>query len=118
MYELILTQNQPVVDGQPALGSCDPVEQKIEVWSKLTPERRLTVGWHEIAHAWRDAMDIRPDLMLDDEAYAHLIGRAMAAMDVQLVARLHVYLTRGIDAAHVLMYPGHDAVPVLRITTD
>lgn len=116
-YRIELTELQPTVHGRPTLGSCDPVRQRIEVWRALRPDRRLVVGWHEIAHAWRDALDIRPGDPLDDESYAALIGTAMAAMSVGQVARLHLLFTRGIDAREIIMSPGNDhPIPVLQMS--
>ena len=110
-YRLILVSGYCELDGEAVLGLCDPERQVIEISDRACPEKRLVI-------AWRRELDVHEAARLGDEPMARLVGLAMARMDARTVARLHVYLTQGIECADVMMSPGLPGpVPVVRLSS-
>ena len=93
-------------DGRRCLGLTWPEEQRIEIASAAPASKRLATLWHEIAHAWHQELDVRGGVELDGEAMANIVGMAMAAMSVKIIARLHCYMTTGRDCDDVMLISG------------
>jgi hypothetical protein len=105
LYRVNLVSHNLYVDGQRCFGLCDVHRQRIWIDRRCPVERRLSVFWHELAHAWKFELDVSGAPALETEGICNLIGRAMAAMDPELIARLHVYITRNIQADLCIVCP-------------
>lgn len=117
-YELILEPDYIDSGGEAVLGLCDPDRQQIRISAVAPPAKRLSLLWHELAHAWVRELDVHERPSYADEPLANLIGLAMARMTPRLLARIHIYLTDGIDADGVLDAPGLPGpVPVVRLSS-
>ncbi len=118
-YDLVLVRGLVEHPDGPAVAICDSDRQRILVSDTVPPWRRLSNFWHEVAHAWKRELDVHESSSLNDEPLANLIGLGMASMDLITIARIHVYLTQGIECDSVLVFPSlKHPVPVLRFTQE
>jgi len=116
-YDLQLHKGIITYENQQCFGLTDPVAQTIFIADTLRPRKRLATAWHEICEAWKLELDIHQSQALNAESMANLIGMAMAGMPPQVIARLHVYMMRGIDADEVLFVSGFkNPLPVIRLS--
>lgn len=115
-YEVQLVDHPLELHGRPCMGLCDSERQRIFIARSLSPQRRLSVFWHELAHAWKSEMDVHVAAAMEEESVCNLIGLAMTAMDPHLLARLHVFLTQGIEAEDVIFcLESRRVIPVRRM---
>lgn len=112
-YDLALVDEPIFHHGRPCMALTLPDERRIKISAHVRPELRVALAWHEIAHAWRAELDIHEAESLGHEAYANLVALAMAQYDGKTIARLQLYLTRGIVADDVIIISGvSDPIPV------
>jgi hypothetical protein len=98
-------------------GLTQPTAQVIKIDRNLRPDRRISVLWHELLEAWKAELDVHQTDEMDTEAIANLVGLAMAAMSPRMVAKLHAYMTTGIEADDVLITPAfQQPIPILRFS--
>lgn len=115
-YEVILTEQPLEFKGRRCMGLCDSEAQKIFIARRLCPQRRVSVFWHELAHAWKCDLEIHCDETMEEEPICNMIGLAMTAMEPYLLARLHVFLTQGIETEDVIFcLDTRRVIPVMRI---
>ncbi len=113
-YEIRLFSGPiPHPDG-PAMGTCDTAAMLILISDCVPAGKRMSLFWHELAHAIKGECDVTLAPGLDEEAIANLMGLGLARLDARTLARVQVYLQQGIEARDVIMLPGvHDAIPVI-----
>ncbi|MCC6679272.1 MAG: hypothetical protein IT445_00065 [Phycisphaeraceae bacterium] len=119
-YSLAIQPGWCELDGEKCFGLCDRDNLEILISGAAPPAKRLTTAWHEIVHAWM--AELAPGSYaqaLEEEGVCDIVGLAMAHMDARLIARLHLYMTRGIEATDVLMIRGcREVVPVISTTIE
>lgn len=93
-YNVELVRGLIQHEGEPCLGLCDDIRQWIGVSDEPPPEQRISIFWHELAHAWQRWLKVH-DLPLDEEAFANLIGLAMPSIDLGTMHRVKHYLVTG-----------------------
>lgn len=108
-YDLSLHHGLIPIRGKLAQGICDSVRCQIKISDVVPPRKRLSVLWHELAHAWWAELTPDPQLPMTEEALARMIGVAMAKLDGRTMARAEVLLTQGIESDDVMYFWG---VPV------
>lgn len=112
-YTLSLRRGYLRHNGQDALGLCHTDKRLIEISDATAPSVRITTFWHELGHAIKRELDITDALEIAEESLANLLGIAMAQLDARTLARVHIYLTTGMECDDVIMYPGgHAPIPV------
>lgn len=104
-YRVQLVAGTIPIAGYAAWGGCFPAEQVIKVSADVLPARRLAIFWHEYAHAVQQELDVHEAENWTPEPMANLIGMAMAQLTPHKLAMLYVYLTTGMTARDVLMFP-------------
>lgn len=112
-YRVRLIKGYVLASGPKGLGLCDVDRCEIIISDIPQIKKRISLLWHEIAHAWKWELDIHQSESLDDEATANLIGLAMAGTPVNLIARLHCYMTTGIECDDVMLVSGLPPIPVI-----
>ncbi len=105
-YDLILHHGLIPFQGKLALGLCDPARCQIMIADVVAPRKRLSVLWHELAHAWWAELSPDPDLPMGEEALARMIGVAMANLDSRTLARGEVLLHQGLECDDVMFFAG------------
>ena len=105
-YTISLINGYVDVDGLRSIGACDTDRCVIEVSDVPPAAKRLSILWHEIAHAWAAELGDGAPCPRDAEAFANLIGVAMSSMSVGEIARAIILVTRGIEASDVWVLPG------------
>lgn len=117
-YQVILQQGLINVNGRELIGACDSNRQIIYISDVPSPAKRLATFWHEVAHAWFAELNPGSDEVFDEETFCNVIGLAMLAWGPLRLARVQIYLTRGIEAKDVLVMPDGTPVPMFTISRD
>ncbi|QQE12113.1 hypothetical protein JD969_01160 [Planctomycetota bacterium] len=116
-YRIILVKG--IVRDEKGNGYCGLTyfdHHNIIISGDLPPSKRLSTLWHELVHAFLYELDITESDSHDEESVCNLIGLAMSHLDAMTLARLHVYMTQGIDCDSVMMSPNlNEPVPVVRM---
>lgn len=114
-YRLHLHHGYIILDGRQLLGACDSDNQRILISDISPPAKRLATFWHEAAHAWFAELNPGSHTKFDEETFCNVIGLAMVAWGPHLMARVQIYLTRGIEPEDVMIMPGGSPVPIIRV---
>ncbi|WP_432797023.1 hypothetical protein [Poriferisphaera sp. WC338] len=80
-------------------------QQYILISGDMEPSKRLSTLWHELVHAFLYELNITDTPVDDEESMCNLIGLAMSHLDAVTIAKLHVYMTEGVECDGVMMSP-------------
>lgn len=105
-YDVCLVEDWIDHEGEPCLGLCDHVAQRILISKRSQPDRRVNVFFHELAHAWQRVFNVG-DVTLDEERMADVIGLAMADLKPATLGRVIRFVATGKDLPHMFI-PGSD----------
>ena len=91
--------------GQAYCGLTNFDQQYILISGELEASKRLATLWHELVHAFLHELNITENPVHAEEAMCNLIGLAMSHLDAMTIARLHVFMTQGVECDSVMMSP-------------
>lgn len=117
-YELVLSDEPVMLDGEEKVAVCDCNLQEIQISAKYPPHVRLARFWHELAHAIAWECDPFESGRIGGEPLANVFALGLARLDAATIGRIVIYLQQGIECERIMMSPGMKGhpIPVLTMT--
>lgn len=84
-YTIYLHRGLMICGEKKGSGLCYFNEQAILITDRMPPAKRLSVFWHELAHAWWGELVNDPQASLDHEPFARVIGVAATSLTAQTI---------------------------------
>lgn len=107
--------DSPIIhEGKKVRAVCDGDERRIQIDSSLPPATRYHEFFHEFGHAIQFELDIHDAELLGREPLARLVALGFSNLKPFTLARIHIYLTQGIECDDLMMI-GEKAVPIIRM---
>lgn len=114
--QILLVDGFAYLDGEACLGVADPAAMTITISKIPPPDKRIRVFWHELGHIIKCECDAANAEWMDEEHLCNIIGLGCSMIDGSDLHRLKFYLTTGIIAKSMAVFPGMSTpVPVLSL---